>query len=133
MHELTLLARGKPPSYLAPTAALVVAAALVGYVMARLKVVPIVGFLLAGVLIGPAQLGLVSNSEGVQSVADIGVILLLFTIGIEFSLACLAQAWRYIVIGGLLPVTLATLAGLGLTTVVGGGIRDGIYTGFGLP
>lgn len=130
MHELTLLASGKPPSYLAPTAALVVAAALVGYLMARLKVVPIVGFLLAGVLIGPAQLGLVSNSEGVQSVADIGVILLLFTIGIEFSLARLARAWRYIVIGGLLQVTLATLAGLGLTTVVGGGIRDGIYTGF---
>ena len=119
-----------PPDYLGPTAALVVAAAVIGYVAARLKVVPIVGFLLAGVVIGPSALGLVPDSDVVSTVADIGIILLLFTIGIEFSLARLARVWVWIVVGGGLQVLLTTAAGTGLTALAGGGLRDGVYTGF---
>ncbi len=118
-----------PPAFLGPTAALVVTAAIIGYVMTRLRVVPIVGFLVAGVLIGPAQLGVVANGEAVQSVAEVGVILLLFTIGIEFSLDRLARVWSWIALGGALQVLLATGVGLGLTTALGGGWRDGVFTG----
>ena len=53
---------------------------------------PIVGFLLAGAVIGPHALGLVKDPELVNQAAEIGVILLLFTIGIEFSLDKLAQS-----------------------------------------
>ncbi len=118
------------PGYLAPTAALVVAAAVIGYLTARARVVPIVGFLAAGVLIGPSQLGVVDNSEAVQAAADIGVILLLFTIGIEFSLGRLARVWTWIAVAGGLQLALATAAGLGLTLLLGGGWRDGLFTGF---
>ena len=118
------------PAYLAPTAVLVVAAAAVGYLCVRLRVVPIVGFLVAGVLIGPAQLGLVSSTSSVDAAAEVGVILLLFTIGIEFSLERLAAVWRWIVVGGGLQVALTTGVVLGLAIATGSGWRAGLFTGF---
>lgn len=127
---INVMAGTEVPSYLAPAAALVVAAAAVGYLSVKLRVVPIVGFLLAGVLIGPAQLGLVSNTESVRAVADIGIILLLFTIGIEFSLERLAKVWRWIVLGGGAQVTLATAATVGLVAILGENWRIGLFTGF---
>jgi monovalent cation:H+ antiporter-2, CPA2 family len=124
------MAAGAVPAYLGPTAALVVAAAVIGYLTARARVVPIVGFLVAGVLIGPSQLGVVENGEMVQAAADIGVVLLLFTIGIEFSLERLARVWTWIALAGGLQLALATGAGLGLTLALGGSWRDGVFTGF---
>lgn len=118
------------PSYLGPAAALVIAAAAVGYLSVRARVVPIVGFLLAGVLIGPAQLGLVESTEAVDSAAEVGVILLLFTIGIEFSLERLARVWRWIVLGGGAQVLLAVAVTTGLVAAAGGGWRVGLFTGF---
>lgn len=81
MAPLTSAAGTEIPAYLGPTAVLIVAAAAVGYLCVRLRVVPIVGFLLAGVLIGPAQLGLVSSTSSVDAAAEVGVMLLLFTSG----------------------------------------------------
>lgn len=132
MAAVTLAAEagGGVPAYLGATAALVVAAAVVGYLSVRARVVPIVGFLLAGVLIGPAQLGLVANEQAVEAAAEVGVILLLFTIGIEFSLARLARVWRWIVLGGGAQVLLATAAGVGLVAALGGDWRVGVFTGF---
>ncbi len=127
----TVLAAGEsPPDYLGPLAGLVVAAAVIGYLTARVRVVPIVGFLAAGVLIGPYALKVVPDGEVVQSAADIGVILLLFTIGIEFSLERLARVWTWIVVGGVLQVLLATGAGAAVTRSLGGGWGDAVYTGF---
>jgi CPA2 family monovalent cation:H+ antiporter-2 len=91
--------------------------------------VPIVGFLLAGVLIGPNQLGVVTDLEIVDAAAEVGVILLLFTIGMEFSLERLARLWRAIFVGGGLQV-LATIA---IVAVVLAALdvptRPAIYTG----
>ncbi len=125
-----LSAASGPPAYLGPLAALVLAAAVIGYITARLKVVPIVGFLLAGVAIGPYGLGLLRSNEAVEAAADIGIILLLFTIGIQFSLARLARVWVWIVVGGGLQVVLTSAAGAGITGLLGGGVRDGVFTGF---
>ncbi len=119
-----------PPAYLGPLAALVLAAAVIGYLSARLKVVPIVGFLLAGVVIGPYGLGLLGSSDAVDAAADIGIILLLFTIGLQFSLGRLARVWVWIVVGGGLQVLVTSAAGVGLTELFGGGVRDGVFTGF---
>jgi monovalent cation:H+ antiporter-2, CPA2 family len=128
--EAVLAAGEGVPAYLGATAALVVTAAVIGYLSVRFRVVPIVGFLLAGVLIGPAQLGLVRGEEAVTAAADVGVILLLFTIGIEFSLDRLARVWRWIVLGGGAQVALATAAGVGLVAALGGDWRTGVFTGF---
>jgi len=86
----------------------------------RLKLPALPGFIVAGVLLGPNALGLVSDVHQVESLAEVGVILLLFTIGIEFSLSRLREMGRQVIIGGgaqvLLTVGLAAAlaAGLGL-------------------
>lgn len=125
-----LAAGTEVPAFLAPTAALVVAAAVIGYVSVRVRVVPIVGFLVAGVVIGPAQTGLVDRQDAVQSAADIGVILLLFTIGIEFSIARLNRIRRWILLGGGLQVLLTVALTLGVLAAFGVGWREGVFTGF---
>jgi len=119
-----------PPAFLVSTAVLVVAAAVIGYVSVRAKVVPIVGFLLAGVVIGPTQLGLVGEVETVEAAAEVGVIFLLFIIGIEFSLERLTAMRTWIVVGGLLQVGLAVGLVTGLCVALGVGWRDAVFTGF---
>jgi CPA2 family monovalent cation:H+ antiporter-2 len=121
---------GGPPPYLVSTAVLVVAAAVIGYVSVRAKVVPIVGFLLAGVVIGPTQLGLVGEVETVEAAAEVGVIFLLFIIGIEFSLERLTAMRTWIVLGGLLQVGLAVGLVTALCVALGVGWRDAVFTGF---
>jgi len=127
---LVLAAGEGPPAFLASTAVLVVAAALVGYASVRLTVVPIVGFLVAGVLIGPTQLGLVSEVATVEAAAEVGVIFLLFIIGIEFSLERLAALRTWIALGGALQVGLAVLSVMVVCMAFGVPWRDGLFTGF---
>ena len=119
-----------PPPFLVSTAVLVVAAAVIGYVSVRARVVPIVGFLLAGVVIGPTQLGLVGEVETVEAAAEVGVIFLLFIIGIEFSLERLTAMRTWIVLGGLLQVGLAVGLVAALCVALGVGWRDAVFTGF---
>ena len=124
-----VLAAGALPQYMTEAVALIVAGAVIAYICFRLKLVPIVGFLVAGVLIGPNALGLVKDQTLVDATAEIGVILLLFTIGIEFSLEKLARIQRLIFGGGILQVGLS----IGLTALVllmfGVDWKTGIFTG----
>ena len=98
------LAVGIAPEFLVQTVAIVVAAAVIAYLSHRIGLVPIVGFLIAGVVIGPHALRLVEDPALVNAAAEIGVILLLFTIGIEFSLDKLARIKTLIFAGGGLQV-----------------------------
>jgi CPA2 family monovalent cation:H+ antiporter-2 len=125
-----LLAATLVPPFFAQAVAIVVAAALIAYVCHRVGLVPIVGFLAAGVVIGPHALGLVSDLELVNAAAEIGVILLLFTIGIEFSLERLARIKALIFGGGGLQVGLATLATTVVLLAFGVDWRAGLFTGF---
>ena len=124
-----VFAVGVPPFFI-EVAALLVCGALIAYLGYRLKLVPIVGFLVTGVVIGPNALGLVGNQVLVDATAQVGVILLLFTIGIEFSLEKLARIKRLIFGGGGLQVGLATLATLGVLTAFGVPWQAGLFTGF---
>lgn len=125
-----LLFAGAIPQYMTEVVALIVAGAIIAYVCFRLRLVPIVGFLLAGVLIGPNAFGLVKDQALVDATAEIGVILLLFTIGIEFSLEKLAKIQKLIFGGGTLQVGLTTLAVTILLALFGIDWRIGIFTGF---
>jgi CPA2 family monovalent cation:H+ antiporter-2 len=84
----------------------------------KLKIPSIVGFLLTGILAGPYGAGFVKAVHEVEIMAEVGVVLLLFTIGIEFSLKGLMKIKRAVFAGGLLQVGLTTgaafLAGRGL-------------------
>ncbi len=126
---MTVLAAGIP-AFLPEVVSLIVAGALIAYVSSRFGLVPIVGFLLAGVLIGPHGLRLVVDQEIVDSAAEVGVILLLFTIGIEFSLEKLARIKTLIFAGGGLQVGLATLATMGVLAISGVDWKTGVFTGF---
>ena len=128
-YQMFLFA-GAIPHYLTEVVALIVSGAVIAYISFRLRLVPIVGFLLAGVLIGPNALGLVRDQEIVDATAEIGVILLLFTIGIEFSLEKLARIQKLIFGGGTLQVGLSTLAVMGLLTLFGVDWRAALFTGF---
>jgi monovalent cation:H+ antiporter-2, CPA2 family len=76
----------------------------------RLKVPALPGFIVAGIVLGPNALGLVSDPHRVESLAEVGVILLLFTIGIEFSLSRLKEMGRQVVVGGLGQMVFTVLA-----------------------
>lgn len=116
--------------FLTQAVVVLLAGAGIAYVCFRLGLVPIVGFLVAGVAIGPHAFGLVRDHELVDAAAEVGVMLLLFTIGIEFSLEKLAKVKRLIFLGGSLQVVGATLAMTVLLMLFGVGWREGVFTGF---
>ncbi|MGD9587631.1 MAG: cation:proton antiporter [Pyrinomonadaceae bacterium] len=125
----TILAAGAIPQYITEVVALIVAGAVIAYICFRLRLVPIVGFLIAGVLIGPNAFGLVKDQALVDATAEIGVILLLFTIGIEFSLEKLASIKRLIFGGGTMQVGLSIAATAAVLAAFGVDWKAGVFTG----
>lgn len=81
---------------------------------AWLRVPLVVALVGTGMLAGPGGLGVVGTREDVHLLAEVGIVLLLFMVGLEFSLRDLRERWRLVVGGGLLQVALTTLAGAGL-------------------
>ncbi len=75
----------------------------------RFKIPPIVGLITAGLIIGPSGLALVAQDDVISVISEIGVILLLFTIGLEFSIDDLKRLRTIVLIGGPLQVLLSTL------------------------
>jgi CPA2 family monovalent cation:H+ antiporter-2 len=96
----------------------------------RLRIPPVAGFLLTGVLIGPSSLGLVADVEVVEVFAEIGVVALLFTIGLEFSLERLKRIRRPFFLGGSLQAVLTTAAGFALATAAGLPVPQAVFAGF---
>ncbi|MDR9417487.1 cation:proton antiporter [Gracilimonas sp.] len=109
--------------------ALFLVSVLIAYICYKIKLVPIAGFLIAGVIIGPNALGLVQDIELVDMLAEIGIILLLFTIGIEFSLEKLARIKKAIIVGGGLQVSLSVAAVVGILLFFGVEWKVAVYTG----
>jgi CPA2 family monovalent cation:H+ antiporter-2 len=85
-------------------------ALVLGFLANRARLSPIVGYLLAGVLVGPFTPGFVADRTIAQQFAEIGVILLLFGMGLRFHLHELIAVWRIAVPGALIQSTLSTLA-----------------------
>src|SRR4029453_2972475 len=104
MHEMPLIT----------TIALALSAALLcGLIAKRVGLSPIVGYLIAGVLIGPYTPGVVGDTHIAQQLAEIGVILLMFGVGLHFSLKDLLAVRSIAVPGALAQSTAATLACMG--------------------
>lgn len=100
-------------------------AAVLGVVACRsLRLPPMMGYLAAGILIGPHALALTSNSEGVRHLGEFGVVFLMFTIGLEFNLPKLRAMRRHVFGLGLLQVVVSaavfTAALLALSRLAGG-------------
>lgn len=100
------------------------------YVLSRLRLPGIVGFFVTGVVVGPYGLGLVEGVEAVEVLAEIGVVLLLFTIGLELSLESLVRWRRMILVGGNLQVLITFLGAAGLSVWVGFPVGEAVLVGF---
>lgn len=103
---------------------------LVLFICYRLRVPTIVGFLLTGIIAGPHGLGLIKAVHEVETLAEIGVVLLLFTIGIEFSLKSLVQVRRSVLLGGSLQVLLTIIVALVIARLFGQSFGESVFIGF---
>ena len=111
--------------------AIVLGAALAGGLVARfLKQSAIIGYLLAGIVIGPHALGLIEGSDEIRVLATIGVVLLLFTLGIQFSLRELIRLKRVAIGGGIFQLLVTTGLGMGVAVLLGWSLREAVTFGF---
>jgi CPA2 family monovalent cation:H+ antiporter-2 len=101
----------------------------INFVFHRLHIAPIVGYLIAGVLLGPSMLGVTQDIALIEVLAELGVILLLFLIGIEFSLSELVRISRAVFVGGFLQVFLTTAAVILISLYAGISLEKGIFIG----
>ncbi len=105
------------------------AAVSINFLFYRLRIAPIVGYLMAGVLLGPSMLGIVNDTGLIEGLAEVGVILLLFLIGIEFSIEELININRKVFLGGFIQVFLITAVVLLISVSFGVSIAKGIFIG----
>jgi CPA2 family monovalent cation:H+ antiporter-2 len=103
-----------------------------GFVCARLHLPPLLGYLLAGVAVGPFTPGFVADAELAPQLAEIGVILLMFGVGMHFSLRDLARVWRIAVPGAILQIAVATGLGIAIATAWGWSLGGGLVLGMSL-
>lgn len=112
---------------LAIVAALAVA---VTVILSKLQLPTVAGLLAAGALLGPHGFRLARSVESIEALAEVGVVLLLFSIGLEFSLARLRDIFRQVALGGLLQVGLTTAVTAGLAVAFGEPLGRGVFYGF---
>ncbi|MFL6717273.1 MAG: YbaL family putative K(+) efflux transporter [Burkholderiaceae bacterium] len=109
-----------------------VVAFIFGSIAHRLKMPPLVGYLLAGIAIGPFTPGFVGDVDLAQQLAEIGVILLMFGVGLHFSLKDLLAVKGIAIPGALAQIVLATLMGMGLGWLIGWPLGQGLLFGLAL-
>ena len=102
----------------------------VAFLCLRLNLPVLVGLMVTGVAIGPYGLGLVSDLGGIEVLAEIGVMLLLFTIGLEFSLGRLREMKRLVLLGGGLQVVVTVAVVALISFLLGRGTGQSIFFGF---
>ena len=103
-----------------------------GMIATRLKLSPLVGYLIAGVVIGPFTPGFVGDSHLASELAEIGVILLMFGVGLHFSMKDLLSVRAIAIPGAIAQIAVATLLGVGMGHFMGWTIEAGIVFGLAL-
>jgi CPA2 family monovalent cation:H+ antiporter-2 len=121
MHEVPLLDE---------LAVVVALAVVVTVVLSKLRLPTVTGLLAAGALLGPYGLRVAQSVHAIEVLAEVGVVLLLFTIGLEFSLKRLAVIFRQVLLGGVLQVGLTAAVAFGLARGLGVPAGRSIFYGF---
>ncbi|MBT2134415.1 Kef family K(+) transporter [Croceibacterium sp. LX-88] len=109
-----------------------VVAFFMGALAHRLRVSPVAGYLFAGVIVGPFTPGFVADASLANELAELGVILLMFGVGLHFSLRDLLSVRKIAIPGALTQITVATLLGLALALFLGWSILAGLVFGLAL-
>ncbi|WP_261542661.1 cation:proton antiporter domain-containing protein [Burkholderia multivorans] len=107
-------------------------AMIFGYLASLLKMPPLVGYLLAGIVIGPGTPGFVGDLSLAQQLAEVGVMLLMFGVGLHFSLGDLLAVRKIALPGAIVQITVATLLGGGLALTWGWSIGAALVFGLAL-
>lgn len=107
-------------------------ALIFGFAAARLRLPALVGYLLAGVIIGPFTPGFVADADIAAQLAEIGVMLLMFGVGLHFSLDDLLAVRKIALPGALVQIVAATLMGAGLATLWGWNLGAALVFGLAL-
>lgn len=105
---------------------------LMGALAHRLRVSPVAGYLLAGVIVGPFTPGYVADTALAAELAELGVILLMFGVGLHFSLRDLLSVRRTAVPGAVAQIAAATLMGMGMAQLLGWTLLAGFVFGLAL-
>jgi monovalent cation:H+ antiporter-2, CPA2 family len=100
------------------------------YLCQLMRLPILVGFLLTGIIAGPHGSALIREIEAVKILAEAGIVLLLFTIGMEFSFRNLFRIRKTVLLGGSLQIALTSLAGAAGAKLFGYGFREAIFAGF---
>ncbi|MGZ8495455.1 MAG: YbaL family putative K(+) efflux transporter [Candidatus Binatia bacterium] len=108
------------------------AALAFGFLAARLKLPVLIGYLAAGIFIGPFTPGYVADAELSAQFAEIGVMLLMFGVGLHFSIDELLAVRKIAVPGAIVQITVATLLGLALSNLWGWNLAEGLVFGLTL-
>jgi CPA2 family monovalent cation:H+ antiporter-2 len=106
-----------------------VLAFIFGYIATRLRLPPLVGYLVAGVVIGRFATGMVATNAIAGQLADIGVILLMFGVGLHFSVEDLKAVRRIVLVGPVVQIAIATAVGAAVVMLWGWSLGGGIVFG----
>jgi len=109
-----------------------VLAFVLGTIAQRIRVSPLVGYLLAGVLMGPFTPGYVADQNLANELAEIGIILLMFGVGLHFSMKDLLSVKNIAIPGAVVQIAVATLFGIGLGELLGWSLGGGLVFGLAL-
>ncbi|WP_341919272.1 YbaL family putative K(+) efflux transporter [Hydrocarboniphaga effusa] len=109
-----------------------VLAFILGWVASRIRLSPLVGYLLAGIIIGPFTPGYVADQELIPQLAELGVILLMFGVGLHFSLDDLLSVKHIAIPGALAQIAAATAMGAVMAWLLGWGWGAGLVFGLAL-
>jgi CPA2 family monovalent cation:H+ antiporter-2 len=109
-----------------------VLAFILGLIAQRIRVSPLVGYLLAGVFMGPFTPGYVADQNIANELAEIGIILLMFGVGLHFSLKDLLSVKNIAIPGAIVQIAVATLLGIGLGEALGWSFGGGLVFGLAL-
>ena len=115
---------------LADIAVVTVAALLCGLVLTRLRQPAIVGYIIAGIILGPSGFSLVEDREQVQLLAELGVLMLLFLVGMQLSLRAFRSMWKIALLGAMLPLALSVAFTLAASRLFGWPIELAVLLGF---
>jgi CPA2 family monovalent cation:H+ antiporter-2 len=108
------------------------AALVLGFLSERVRLSPIVGYLLAGIAIGPFTPGFVANTAIAEQFAEVGVILLMFGVGIHFDLKDLFAVRKVAVPGAIVQSAVATALGIAVTHLFGWDFQSGLVFGIAI-
>ena len=107
-------------------------ALIFGYLAARLRLPPLIGYLIAGIIISPNTPGIVADIQLANQLAELGVMFLMFGVGMHFSLNDLLQVRRIALPGAILQIAVATLLGIGVSMLWGWSFGSALVFGLSL-